>query len=287
VSSGICVLHCRRNFKKVETVLFQKSAFVRGAYQISKPRFLFCGGKGEEEKMLTTVSNNCILKQMMLEKKSSISIEQTPFKNMRTPALKQLIESVLHQPRAARKRPSKEEFIVENPQLEQSVLELVEKSSNITTDQKHVAKAVADHLASLLDEKSTLEEFEGKAIPSISLVDYVDRLIRYVDAWAGEKASVSSTGVSAALMGVEYIDRLNFPISARSIHRLYLCAVLVAVKYTEDFTITNRFWAKVGGIDLQDMNRLECAFCGLLEWKLGVSREEFESQQNRFGEQTF
>jgi hypothetical protein len=204
----------------------------------------------------------------------------------RTPALKQLIEAVLYQPkqRSVARRDSKERETVK-PE-EEKVIATVDHSV-AALEQKQVVKAIAGHLISILDDTACTPEFEGKQIPSISIHDYVDRLIRYVDAWAGDKPSMASTGVSAALLGVEYLDRLSTGISPQSVHRLYMCAVLVAVKFTEDFSISNRFWAKVAGIDLCDMNRMELAFCGMLEWKLQVSREDFESQQTRFAEPVF
>jgi hypothetical protein len=213
-----------------------------------------------------------------------------------TPSIKSLVEHVRSQPRTRNRRGSTAESgsktvsTTRSPSgskpEDEAVIATVEQSQP-TLDQKQVVKAIAGHLISLLDDSSSLPAFEGKQTPSIPIHDYVDRLIRYVDAWAGEKPSIASTGVSAALMGIEYLDRLGCGVSTRSIHRLYMCAVLVAVKFSEDFSISNRFWAKVGGIDLDEMNRLEVSFCSMLNWKLKVSREEFESQQLRFAEPVF
>jgi Cyclin len=225
---------------------------------------------------------------------------------LKTPSIKQLIDVVLAHPKSAvnhgtltrRTLDGQRSDKLSKPLAPQHEQEAIEDTiiaqvgpagpTPAFLDQKQVVKSIAGHLVSMLDDSAKpLSDFEGKQLPTISIHDYVDRLIRYVDAWAGEKPHLASTGISAALIAVEYLDRLNVGISFGSIHRLYMCAVLVAVKFTEDFTISNRFWAKVGGIDLQDMNKLELAFCTLLEWKLQISREDFESQQCRFAEPVF
>ena len=209
-----------------------------------------------------------------------------PRKSLKTPVIKSFIDQVLYNNPKRLQTSHKRDF--EQPQKqpqeenEQQVIRSVNQNVSCE-DQKAVVRAIARYLTSLVDYSTTgLKDFEGQQVPSISLHEYVDRLIRYVDAWAGEKPSPVSTGVSCALMGVEYMDRINVPVSEKSVHRLYLCSVLVAVKFTEDFVISNRFWAKVGGIDLEEMNKLELGFCSLIDWKLGITSKEFESQQVRF-----
>lgn len=127
-------------------------------------------------------------------------------------------------------------------------------------------------------------QFEGQNLPSISLQDYAERLIRYVDSWAGEGQSPRSTGVSCALVALIYLSRLHpSSLNFQTVHRLFLTAMLCAVKFTEDFRITNRFWAKVGGIDLDEMNRLEIDFLRLIQWNLRVSEHEFAQKLWHFG----
>jgi hypothetical protein len=219
-------------------------------------------------------------KSKMFHAPEHSSLKRIPFSQ--TSSIKQLFDTV----QATRKSLKFKQELKPIPQQQQEEFRVVDKSerSSSSADQKLVVKTIVAHLTSILEETSVLAEFEGKNLPSISLSEYVDRLIRYVDAWAGESPSITSVGIRCALMAVEYIDRLEVPISSRSIHRLMMCAVLVAVKFTEDFAISNRFWAKVGGIDLEEMNRMEFAFCKLLNWKFSISREDFESQRDRFAE---
>ncbi len=51
--------------------------------------------------------------------------------------------------------------------------------------------------------------------------------------------------------------------------------MLLAVKFTEDYFYPNSFYAKVGGIPSEELNRLELAMLFLLRFELLVDRNEF------------
>ena len=202
-------------------------------------------------------------------------------------SLKQMIEGV----KAIHIRGEEEIFVSKAPDAPENNPspagdDVCNHSEAFNLSKQHVVKAISNYLTTFVEIDAELVHFEGKQAPTISIEEYIDRLIRYVNNWAGEKDSddFASTGVSCALMAVEYVDRLNVPFSIRSVHRLYLCAVLIACKFLDDFKISNRFWAKVGGVEMMDLNRMELEFCKLLDWKFKISREDFESQQMRFGD---
>ena len=45
-------------------------------------------------------------------------------------------------------------------------------------------------------------------------------------------------------------------------------AIVAGVKMLDDFYASNKYYAQLGGIDLQEFNYMELCFCFLLEWKL-------------------
>jgi len=126
------------------------------------------------------------------------------------------------------------------------------------------------------EEKSC---YLGLSVPPISMIDYIERLVKYVNQWAEDDAGPTSTGVRCSLLAIEYLDRSALKVTPRSVHRLFMTAVLLAVKFTEDFAISNKFWADVGGCKLEDVNRMEVSFCGTLNWNLEVSIEAYELQK--------
>lgn len=59
-------------------------------------------------------------------------------------------------------------------------------------------------------------------------------------------------------------------------NRLSLAAVLLAIKYNEDYYFDNKHYAKIGGITLKELNYLERAMLGLMNYELCVSAGEYE-----------
>ena len=51
--------------------------------------------------------------------------------------------------------------------------------------------------------------------------------------------------------------------------------MLVSIKYNEDDYFSNEFYAKVGGIRMIEMNKLEYEFLCLIEFNLFVNEEVF------------
>jgi len=132
------------------------------------------------------------------------------------------------------------------------------------------------------DDPNEKSCFLGSSAPPITILDYVERLVRYVNQWAEDEPSPTSTGIRCLLLAVEYLERANLKITSRSVHRFVMCGVLLAVKFTEDFAISNKFWGEVGGCKLDDVNRMEAAFCQLLEWRFDVSSKGFAARQSQF-----
>jgi len=156
-------------------------------------------------------------------------------------------------------------------------------------DQKHtLAKVVAllDSMTveDLPDAKSC---FIGSAIPPITLLDYVERLVKYTNQWAEDTVGPNSTGVRCILIAAEYIRRSKVRLTVRSVHRYVMAAMLLAVKFTEDFAISNQFWGDVGGCKLEDVNRMEIAFCKDLEWNMCVDEALVLSSQVRYASPSF
>lgn len=61
--------------------------------------------------------------------------------------------------------------------------------------------------------------------------------------------------------------------------RIILACLVVAIKYNEE-SYANHYYAKVGGISLEEMNTLEKELLQLLDYNLFVSQEEFYRFKN-------
>mmetsp|Transcript_13511 Transcript_13511/g.15396 ORF Transcript_13511/g.15396 Transcript_13511/m.15396 type:complete len:250 (-) Transcript_13511:856-1605(-) len=130
-------------------------------------------------------------------------------------------------------------------------------------------------------QKSPRAPFVGKSIPKISLVDYLKRMVRYLNEWQPKNSCDSlSVGCRAMVMAMIYIDRIcskddTFVLSRDNVHRVCMCAVLVATKFLEDEVFPNSFWSRVAGVGLAELNHLETSFCCHIDFDLWVTDEEF------------
>ena len=56
--------------------------------------------------------------------------------------------------------------------------------------------------------------------------------------------------------------------------------MLVSIKYNEDEYFSNKFYAKVGGISVKDLDFLEYAFLTLIDFQLFVDEELYNKYSN-------
>lgn len=105
--------------------------------------------------------------------------------------------------------------------------------------------------------------------PMISMPDYLERLARFFQC-SGE----------CFVLALVYIDRLlqmnsNVWLCPLNLHRLAVTALMVAVKFADDTFYSNAYYAKVGGLPLQEMNHLEATLLRMLHFRLHVMPWEF------------
>ncbi|KAG2324678.1 hypothetical protein Bca4012_039215 [Brassica carinata] len=113
--------------------------------------------------------------------------------------------------------------------------------------------------------------FDCREIPDLTIQSYLERIFRY-----------TKVGPSVYVVAYVYIDRFcqvnpGFRISLTNVHRLLITTIMIASKYVEDLNYRNSYFAKVGGLETEDLNRLELEFLFLMGFKLHVSVRVFES----------
>mmetsp|Transcript_25152 Transcript_25152/g.99197 ORF Transcript_25152/g.99197 Transcript_25152/m.99197 type:complete len:221 (-) Transcript_25152:1993-2655(-) len=93
--------------------------------------------------------------------------------------------------------------------------------------------------------------FHAKRAPPISLQNYVSRVVKY-----------SSCSPACFSVAFAYILRLARSYecmvpSSQNVHRIVLATVMLAVKMNEDIHYDNAYFARIGGLPLVELNRLE------------------------------
>ncbi|VEU44932.1 unnamed protein product [Pseudo-nitzschia multistriata] len=82
------------------------------------------------------------------------------------------------------------------------------------------------------------------------------------------------------ILALIYIDRLiegnNFLLTELNVHRVVITAILLAAKFFDDAYYNNAYYAKVGGVLVNELNGLEVDFLFRINFSLHVQPEEFE-----------
>lgn len=116
--------------------------------------------------------------------------------------------------------------------------------------------------------------FHALEPPSITPIEYLRRLHRY--------SFCSKSVFVAAFLYLEKIASIegkNLRVNSLSVHRLVLTAVLLATKVMDDVLYDNAHFAKVGGLDVKELNMLELDMLKTLRFGLYIEPEEFEAFQ--------
>ena len=117
--------------------------------------------------------------------------------------------------------------------------------------------------------KSINLEFQSTVIPKITFINYLKRLWKYFN--------ISKSTIIFALI---YVDRLIksklIQIQFDNIHKIFLTALFIAVKFNEDIRYEDNFLAKIGGLPMIKLCRLEFTFLRLIGFRLFVDIMTFE-----------
>lgn len=112
--------------------------------------------------------------------------------------------------------------------------------------------------------------FDSSAIPPIGIDKYLMRLQSYFQC--------SDACFIAALILVDRMlgyDGGELPVTKQNVHRLFLACLVVAAKYHEDVVFANNHYAKAGGVQLREVNRLERVLLQALDFDLSIAPEQY------------
>mmetsp|Transcript_16042 Transcript_16042/g.16641 ORF Transcript_16042/g.16641 Transcript_16042/m.16641 type:complete len:239 (+) Transcript_16042:48-764(+) len=137
--------------------------------------------------------------------------------------------------------------------------------------------ALVEAMTAIVDEIIDTEHpaqksiFDNERIPRISIKDYLMRVVKYC-----------KINKSTLIMSLVYIDRIppTFIITMFNIHKIILACLLLASKINEDKIHTNLYFARVGGINLFEMNLIEIDTLGLIEYNLLVNVDTYQDYES-------
>lgn len=109
-----------------------------------------------------------------------------------------------------------------------------------------------------------LTRFHSKAAPAITPVAYMTRIATFIN-----------VDPCILLILLYYIDKLSpdyLTITSLTVHRFLISAICCGSKALSDSFATNSRYAKVGGVELVEMNALEREFLIAIDWRLAASQ---------------
>ncbi|KAJ0244463.1 Cyclin [Hirschfeldia incana] len=116
--------------------------------------------------------------------------------------------------------------------------------------------------------------FHGSRAPSMNIQRYTERVHRYA-------RCSPACFVAAFAYIIRYLERpvstsMTRRLTSLNVHRLLITSLLVAAKFLERKCYKNAYYAKIGGVSTEEMNRLERTFLFDLDFRLNITAEMFE-----------
>ena len=134
-----------------------------------------------------------------------------------------------------------------------------------------IISAVLNSIQNTITNSNNVDKnssFYSDIIPSISLNDYLNRIIKYTD--------IEEKTLIIALIYIEkYSLSHNETISIHIIHKLLFAAILLAIKYNEDNIYNNQYYSEVAGITLNELNQIEYELIVKLDFSLFIDNKLF------------
>merc|ERR1711964_600151 len=104
---------------------------------------------------------------------------------------------------------------------------------------------------------------------------YFERMLEYLDC-----------SNSCYICGFALLDRFSqknpeLSMDCLSCQQLIMLSMLASIKFNEDITYLNTYYAKIAGLTLQDFNKLEKKYIDLMNWNVEINEEEFRRIEDR------
>ena len=112
--------------------------------------------------------------------------------------------------------------------------------------------------------------FDSSIVPDITIHDYVAHFHRHTEC--------SDSCYTLTFIYIDLALMLNpgLVLSMRSIHRLFIASMILAIKFLDDRRINNMLCSSIGGIPLLELNWLEIEMLNLLHYDLYVDTQLYQ-----------
>ena len=153
-----------------------------------------------------------------------------------------------------------------------TISSLEHEMSEVSPEQKaRIISSIAKNLTELIIEnQQNIDDiyirrdiFYLTHEPLFSIEDYIKHIVKY-----------TRMDISSLILAVIYIDKMcekeKYVLSFNNINRLILAACLLSIKFNEDSSFSNVIFARIGGVSVELLNKLEYDFYVLMDFSLYV-----------------
>lgn len=125
------------------------------------------------------------------------------------------------------------------------------------------------------DSAMVRSPFHSTHLPPMTIRLYCERILKY-----------SKCSEEAFIVGVMLLCKLSFftthCVSAYNVHRMLITSTLIAAKMRDDEYFANTYYARIGGIRVEELNALELHFLHTCNWDIWIDETAFEAASKMF-----
>jgi len=150
----------------------------------------------------------------------------------------------------------------------------IDVSDNIIKNMDKILKEIISQNKKKLNYKKIIKlqkesNFSANESPQISILDYLYRIKKY--------SNLENNTLICSLIYIDKLCTLNETVlTDLNIHRILFTAILLSIKYNEDLIYRMEFYAKIAGVSLKELQKLESEFLEKINFELFISEEDFE-----------
>ena len=115
---------------------------------------------------------------------------------------------------------------------------------------------------------NTNDIFYSNKIPLITTEEFIIRIVKYTN-------MENSTLISAFIYTKRLIEKENYILALNNLYRIFLGACVIAIKFNEDWNFKNKYYAKIGGLNLKEMNLIEYNIYSRIEFDLSINEKDY------------
>ena len=127
----------------------------------------------------------------------------------------------------------------------------------------------------ILSKKIKKDKFFSLYIPTISIYDYIYRIIKFT------QINISTLIISFVQLNNYLIKTKNY-LCINNFFNLYITSCLINAKFYEDNYCPLSFFAKVGGVSIEELESFEFEFCNKLNFSFYISEDLYNQYYNYF-----